>query len=58
MANFDITIFEIEDYSYSVVTAAMKVALDALDSTNNPTILAQIIIHPKNGKFVGVLLND
>ena len=58
MANFAITVYTVEDYDYAVVAAGMETQLETLDSTTAPVVLAQIFIHPKNGKFVGVLLND
>lgn len=58
MAAYAITVYQVEDADYRVVTAGMETALEALDSTNNPIVLAQILISPKSGKYVGIILAD
>ena len=58
MAAYAITVYQIENEDFRVVTAGMETALEALDSTNNPIVLAQIMVSPKNGKFVGIILAD
>lgn len=58
MAAYAITVYQVEDFNYQVVTAGMETFLETLDSTNNPIVCAQIMIHPKNGKFVGIVLAD
>ena len=58
MAAYAITVYQIEDYDYKVVTAGMETQLETLDSTSNPIVLATVLVHPKSGKFVGIILSD
>ena len=58
MAAYAITKHVIEDFDINAVMASMETYIETLDSTNNPIVLANIMVHPKNGKFVGVVLAD
>lgn len=58
MAAYAISVYKVEDADYNVVVAGMEAHLETLDSTTAPIVLAQIMISPKSGNFIGIVLAD